>query len=68
MPVSSPLSRTNDVPKMSDQVAALRFAVGLPQKICEDALARCGGDTAKAERLLRSVQPTGRVVLSAARN
>ncbi len=39
-----------------DQVAALRFAVGLPQPVCEEALARCHGDTVSAERLLRASQ------------
>lgn len=53
MPVSPAFPRSIP-PMMSDQVAALRFAVGLPQQVCEDALARCHGDTAKAEQLLRS--------------
>lgn len=55
MPVSSPLPLplSTLLPAMSDQIAALRFAVGLPQQVCEEALARCQGDTIKAEQLLR---------------
>ena len=57
MPVSSSRSRSLFDPAIPDQVAALRFAVGLPQKVCEEALARCQGDMAKAERLLRANRP-----------
>ena len=54
MPTSRLVRELDPAPKVADPVAALRFAVGLPQPVCEDALRRCRGDVIKAEAMLRA--------------